>query len=224
MGEGENHYIRTSRKYFPRFRAKTLDSYRAVVLASEMYTHLVPDRRIRATIKPTLGERIRTNTLKAFTDNIKITEAIGDRVGGYNFSPTLIASRSRRKQCPLYSANPHGQTESSFLGYAGSDRCIKDWSPHSLRVSHHKPIDSSRVDKGQSSCRGRVRCQSLFIAGERRRCEPDSKPVIATNALTSVEGHCRRDWRPTTHAEDFCRLFGNPPHLGPVTGAYRVPV
>ena len=36
---------------------KSLDSYRAVVLALEMYTHLVSDRRIRATIKSRLGER-----------------------------------------------------------------------------------------------------------------------------------------------------------------------
>ena len=88
-----------------------------------MYTHLVPDRRIRATIKPTLARGL-TNTLTASTDNIKITESIGDRVGGYNFSPTLISSRSRRKQCPLYSAHPMGQTESSLLGCAGSEGCM----------------------------------------------------------------------------------------------------
>ena len=43
----------------PKFpvHPKSLDTYRAVVLASEMYTHLVSDRRIRATIKSRLGER-----------------------------------------------------------------------------------------------------------------------------------------------------------------------
>ena len=93
--------------------------YRVVVLASEMYTHLVPDRRIRATIKPTLGERIRTNTLTASTDTFKVIETIDDRVGGYNFLPTLIEFGSRRKQCPLHSVN----SESSLLGCAGSDHC-----------------------------------------------------------------------------------------------------
>ena len=153
-----------------------------------MYTHLVPDRRIRATIKPTLGERNRTNTLTASTDKFKVIETIDDRVGGYNFLPTLIASCSRRKQCPLHLVN----SESSLLGCAGSDRYSKDWSPSSLRARHHKPNDSARVGTGQSSFRGRVRCQSLFIAGERRRCEPGSNSVIVTNTLTSVEGHVLR--------------------------------
>ena len=126
--------------------------------------------------------------MKASTDMIKITESIGDRVGGYYFSPTLIASRSTRKQCPLHSANPIGQSESPSFDRAGNDPCIIDWSPHLLRVRHHKPIDSARVDKGQSSLRGRVRCQSLFIAWERRRCEPDSKPVSDTASLTRCEG------------------------------------
>ena len=156
-------------------------------------THtLVPDRRIRATIKPTLGERTRTNTLTASTDNIKINETIVDRVGSYYFSPTLIASRSRRKQCPLYSAHPMGQTESSLLGCAGSEGYSKDWSPSSMRAPQHKPIDSTRIGAGQSSFRGRVRCQSLFIAGERRRCEPGSNSVIVTASLTRCEGHVLR--------------------------------
>ena len=43
--------------------------------------------------------------------------------------------------------------------------------------------------RASRACRGRVRCQSLFIAGERRRCEPGSNSVIVTNTLTSVEGH-----------------------------------
>ena len=51
---------------------------------------------------------------------------------------------------------------------------------------HHKPIDSSRVGTGQSSRRGRVRCQSPFIAGERRRCEPGSNSVIVTNTFYRV--------------------------------------
>ena len=130
--------------------------------------------------------------MKAFTDKIKINETIVDRVGGYNFLPALFTSGSRRKQCPLYSAHPMGITESSFLGCAGSDRYSKDWSPSSLRARHHKPNDSARVGTGQSSFRGHVRCQSLFIAGERRRCEPGSNSVIVTNTLTSVEGHVLR--------------------------------
>ena len=59
-----------------------------------------------------LARGIRNNTLKASTDTFKVNETIVDRVGGYNFSPTLIASGSRRKQCPLYSAHPMGITES----------------------------------------------------------------------------------------------------------------
>ena len=130
--------------------------------------------------------------MKASTDNIKVIETIDDRVGSYNFSPTLIAFSPRRKQCPLYSANPHGQTESSLLGCAGNDRYRKDWSPSSVRAPQHKPNDSARVGTGQSSRRGRARCQSPFIAGERRRCEPGSNSVIVTNTLTSVEGHVLR--------------------------------
>ena len=156
-------------------------------------THtLVPDRRIRATIKPTLGERTRTNTLTASTDNIKINETIVDRVGSYYFSPTLIASRSRRKQCPLYSAHPMGQTESSLLGCAGSEGYSKDWSPSSMRAPQHKPNDSTRIGTGQSSFRGRVRCLTHFIAWERRRCEPGSNSVIVTAPFTGCEGHVLR--------------------------------
>ena len=130
--------------------------------------------------------------MTASTDNIKVIETIDDRVGGYNFLPTLIASRSRRKQCPLYSAHPMGITESSFLGCAGSEGYSKDWSSSSMRAPQHKPIDSTRIGAGQSSFRGRVRCQSHFIAWERRRCEPGSNSVIVTNTLTSVEGHVLR--------------------------------
>ena len=130
--------------------------------------------------------------MTASTDNIKVTESIGDRVGGYNFLPTLIASRSRRKQCPLYSAHPMGQTESSFFGCAGSECDRKDWSPSSVRARQHKPNDSTRIGAGQSRSRGRVRCLTHFIAWERRRCEPGSNSVIVTNTLTSVEGHVLR--------------------------------
>ena len=126
--------------------------------------------------------------MKASTDNIKVIETIDDRVGRYNFLPTLIASRSRRKQCPLHLVN----SKSSLLGCAGSDRYSKDWSPSSLRARHHKPNDSARVGTGQSSFRGRVRCQSLFIARERRRCEPGSNSVIVTAPFTRCEGHVLR--------------------------------
>ena len=85
-----------------------------------------------------------------------------------------------------------GITESSFFGCAGSEGYSKDWSPSSVRAPQHKPNDSTRIGAGQSSFRGRVRCQSPFIAGERRRCEPGSNSVIVTNALTSVEGHVLR--------------------------------
>ena len=139
-----------------------------------------------------LARGIRNNTLTASTDTFKVNGTIVDRVGGYNFSPTLIASGSRRKQCPLYSANPHGQTESSLLGCAGSDRYSKDWSPSFLRARQHKPNDSARVGTGQSSFRGRVRCLTHFIAWERRRCEPGSNSVIVTASFTGCEGHVLR--------------------------------
>ena len=126
--------------------------------------------------------------MKASTDTFKITESIGDRVGGYNFLPALIAFSPRRKQCPLYSVN----SESSLLDCAGSEGYSKDWSPSSVRAPQHKPNDSTRIGTGQSSCRGRVRCQSPFIAGERRRCEPGSNSVIVTASLTRCEGHVLR--------------------------------
>ena len=128
---------------------------------------------------------IRTITLTASTDTFKVIETIDDRVGGYNFLPTLIESCSRRKQCPLHSVN----SESSFLGCAGSEGYSQDWSPSSVRAPQHKPNDSTRIGTGQSSFRGRVRCQSPFIAGERRRCEPGSNSVIVTASLTRCEGH-----------------------------------
>ena len=131
---------------------------------------------------------IRTNTLKASTDTFNVTESIGDRARGYNFSPALIASSSRRKQCPLYPV----QSGSSFLGCAGSECDRKDWSPSSVRVRQHKPNDSTRIGAGQSRSRGRVRCQSHFIAWERRRCEPGSNSVIVTASLTRCEGHVLR--------------------------------
>ena len=127
--------------------------------------------------------------MKAITDRIKVSETIVDRVGGYNFLPALIASGSTRKQCPLYSANPHGQTESSLLGCARSDRRRTDWSLCVFQTQQHEPHDSTGVGEGQSGRRGQPPSLSLFIAGDRLRCEPGSKPVIVTNALTSVEGH-----------------------------------
>ena len=130
--------------------------------------------------------------MTAITDTFKVIETIDDRVGGYNFSPTLILFGLKRKQCPLYSANPHGQTESSLLDCAGNDRRMRDWSRGAMPPPHHKPIDSTRVGTGQSSRRGRVRCQSLFIAGERRRCEPGSNSVIVTASFTGCEGHVLR--------------------------------
>ena len=123
--------------------------------------------------------------MTASTDTFKVIETIDDRVGGYNFLPTLIESCSRRRQCPLYLVN----SESSFLGCAGNDRCIKGWSRGAMQPSHHKPIDSARVGTGQSRRRGRVRCQSHFIAWERRRREPGSNSVIITIALTRDEGY-----------------------------------
>ena len=126
--------------------------------------------------------------MTAITDTFKVIETIDDRVGSYYFLPTLIASRSRRKQCPLHSVN----SESSFLGCAGSEGYSKDWSPSSMRAPQHKPNDSTRIGTGQSSFRGRVRCQSPFIAGERRRCEPGSNSVIVTASLTRCEGHVLR--------------------------------
>ena len=135
---------------------------------------------------------IRTNTLKASTDKIKVIESIDDQVGSYYFSPTLIASSSRRKQRPLYSAHPMGQTGSPFFDRAGSDRYSKDWSRSSMRAPQYKPINSTRVDTGQSSFRGRVRCQSHLVAWERRRREPGSNSVIVTIAFTRDEGHVLR--------------------------------
>ena len=123
--------------------------------------------------------------MTAITGKFKVTDAIGGRVGRYNFSPTLILPGLKRKQCPLHSVN----SESSLLGCVGSECDSKDWSPGSVRARQHKPNDSARVSTGQSRSRGHVRCQSPFIAGERRRCEPGSNSVIVTNALTSVEGH-----------------------------------
>ena len=126
--------------------------------------------------------------MTASTDTFKINETIVDRVGGYYFSPTLILSGSRRRQCPLYSVN----SESPFFDCARNDHSRTDWSLRPIQTRQHEPTDSTRVVEGQSGLRGRVLRQSPFIAGERRRCEPGSNPVIVTNALTSVEGHVLR--------------------------------
>ena len=126
--------------------------------------------------------------MTAITGKFKVIETIGGRVGRYNFSPTLILFGLKRKQCPLYSVN----SESSLLGRVGSECDSQDWSPGSVRARQHKPNDSARVSTGQSRSRGHVRCQSLFIAGERRRCEPGSNSVIVTASLTRCEGHVLR--------------------------------
>ena len=126
--------------------------------------------------------------MKAIRNMSKVTESIGDRVGGYNFLPALFTFGSRRKQCPLYSVN----SESSLLDCAGSDRYSKDWSPSFLKARQHKPNDSARVGTGQSSRRGRVRCLTHFIAWERRRCEPGSNSVIVTASFARCEGHVLR--------------------------------
>ena len=96
-----------------------------------------------------LARGSRNNTLKAITDKIKVNDSIVDRVGGYNFSPTLILSGPRRRQCPLYSVN----SESSLLDCAGNDRYSKDWSPSffegsatqakRLCQSRYGPVESS---------------------------------------------------------------------------------
>ena len=148
---------------------------------------------------------IRTITLTASTDTFKVDETIVDHAGGYYCRPTLIASGSRRKQRPLYSPPParlscngtrHSRAGgnpwvdgSSNLDRAGSDYCIKGWSRRTLQSPQCKPIGSARIETGQPSLRGRVRCQSHFVAWERRRREPGSNSVIVTIALTRDEGH-----------------------------------
>ena len=125
--------------------------------------------------------------MKASTDTFKIIESIDDRTGGTN-RPVLIASSSRRKQCPLPLHRPTGCFGSSYLDRAGSDRCSKGWSRSSMRAPQHKPIGSARIETGQPSLRGRARCLTHFIAWERRRREPGSNSVIITIALTRDEG------------------------------------
>ena len=120
-----------------------------------------------------------------FTGNFKVTDAIGGRVGGYNFSPTLISPGPTRKQCPLYSVN----SESSFLGRERSDHRSKGWSLRIFQTQQHDPHDSTRVVEGQPGRRGQTTRQSLFIARDRLRCEPGSKPVIVTAPFTGCEGH-----------------------------------
>ena len=127
--------------------------------------------------------------MKAITGKIKVSETIVDRVGGYNFLPTLIASGSTRKQCPLYSANPHGQTESSLLGCERSACRRLGWSLRMFQTQQYEPHGSTRVVEGQPDGRGRATRQSLFIARDRLRCEPGSKPVIVTAPFTGCEGH-----------------------------------
>ena len=132
-----------------------------------------------------LARGIRTNTLKAITDRIKVSETIVDRVGGYNFLPALIASGSTRRQCPLYSVN----SESSLLGCERSACRRLGWSLRMFQTQQYEPHGSTRVVEGQPDGRGRATRQSLFIARDRLRCEPGSKPVIVTAPFTGCEGH-----------------------------------
>ena len=127
--------------------------------------------------------------MTAITGKFKVIETIGGRVGRYNFSPTLILFGSKRKQCPLYSANPHGQTESSLLGCERSACRRLGWSLRMFQTQQHEPHGSTRVVEGQPDGRGRATRQSLFIARDRLRCEPGSKPVIVTAPFTGCEGH-----------------------------------
>ena len=126
--------------------------------------------------------------MKAPTDNIKVIETIDDRVGGYNFSPALIAFSPSRKQCPLYPVN----SGSSLLGYAEASatgrtgRRVQWELGNTSQTIQPESVRASRV------LVDRVRCQSLFIARERRRCEPGSNSVIVTASLTRCEGHVLR--------------------------------
>ena len=123
--------------------------------------------------------------MKAITDTFKVSETIVGRVGRYNFSPTLILFGSTRRQCPLHLVN----SKSSLLGCERSACRRLGWSLRMFQTQQHEPHGSTRVVEGQPDGRGRATRQSLFIARDRLRCEPGSKPVIVTNALTSVEGH-----------------------------------
>ncbi len=123
--------------------------------------------------------------MTAITGKFKVIETIGGRVGRYNFSPTLILFGSTRRQCPLHLVN----SKSSLLGCERSACRRLGWSLRMFQTQQHEPHGSTRVVEGQPDGRGRATRQSLFIARDRLRCEPGSKPVIVTNALTSVEGH-----------------------------------
>ena len=123
--------------------------------------------------------------MTAITGKFKVNETIVGRVGRYNFSPTLILFGSTRRQCPLHLVN----SKSSLLGCERSACRRLGWSLRMFQTQQHEPHGSTRVVEGQPDGRGRATRQSLFIARDRLRCEPGSKPVIVTNALTSVEGH-----------------------------------
>ena len=58
-----------------------------------------------------------------------------------------------------------------------------------FQTQQHEPHGSTRVVEGQPDGRGRATRQSLFIARDRLRCEPGSKPVIVTAPFTGCEGH-----------------------------------
>ena len=135
--------------------------------------------------------------MTASTDTFKIIESIDGHTGGNN-RPVLIASSSTRKQCPLPPPPPARLSRgggnpwvdgSSYLDRAGSVCCIKGWSRRTLQSPQCKSLDSTRIDTGQSSLRGRARCLTHFIAWQRRRREPGSNSVIVTASLTRCEGH-----------------------------------
>ena len=123
--------------------------------------------------------------MTAITDTFKVIETIDDRVGRYNFSPTLILFGSKRKQCPLHLVN----SKSSLLGCERSACRRLGWSLRMFQTQQHEPHGSTRVVEGQPDGRGRATRQSLFIARDRLRCEPGSKPVIVTAPFTGCEGH-----------------------------------
>ena len=123
--------------------------------------------------------------MKAITDTFKVNETIVGRVGRYNFSPTLILFGSTRRQCPLHLVN----SKSSLLGCERSACRRLGWSLRMFQTQQHEPHGSTRVVEGQPDGRGRATRQSLFIARDRLRCEPGSKPVIVTAPFTGCEGH-----------------------------------
>ncbi len=133
-----------------------------------------------------------------------------DRDGG-TIRPSLVAPSPRRRQRRL-SPTPQplapfaerkgarrrrtqrrraGDARLPSAGRAGSgfpkmDRRVARWGP---RNTSHTAQPGRR---GRSVIRGRVRCQSHFVAWERRRRELEYKPVIDTARSTAGEGHVAR--------------------------------